>query len=53
MIKDSDVANALKIGFLEEGVEENRVYFENAFDVVCTDNTSYYDLKEELSILGE
>jgi Haloacid Dehalogenase superfamily, subfamily IB, phosphoserine phosphatase-like len=39
-------ANALKIGFLEEKEAENFQYFIENFDIVCTENTSYHDLKD-------
>lgn len=43
--------NALKIGFLEEKITENRPYYEETFDIVCT-NTSYDELLEILPILN-
>ena len=42
---------ALKIGFLEEKITENRPYYEEAFDIVCT-NTGYDELLEILPILN-
>ena len=51
MAKEEARVNALKIGFLEEKVEENKTYFESQFDVVCTDNTNYNELSEKLHIL--
>lgn len=50
MARKEDRDNALKIGFLEENIEENLTYFENSFDVVCTDNTSYNELFTKLEI---
>ena len=44
MAKEEARANALKIGFLEEKIEENMPYYREAFDVVCTNNTSYAEL---------
>lgn len=49
MAKEEDRENALKIGFLDEAVEENRLYFEEEFDVICTDNAGYNELFEEIS----
>ena len=43
--------NALKIGFLEENVVDNKTYFEKEFDVVCTDNCSYNKLSSKIKIL--
>ena len=51
MAKEEDRKSALKIGFLEEKVEENKTYFENSFDVVCTDNTTYTELFDKVKIL--
>ena len=51
MAKEDDRESALKIGFLEEKVEENKTYFENSFDVVCTDNTTYTELFDKVKIL--
>jgi len=41
---------ALKIGFLEENIEENRSIFEKEFDVVCIGDTSYKELMEVINI---
>jgi len=51
MAKEADRESALKIGFLEEKIEENKPYFENSFDVVCTDNTTYIELFDKVKIL--
>lgn len=51
MINDKD--RALKIGFCEDKVEENKQYFDSLFDVVCTDNTTYNDLASEIKILNK
>lgn len=51
MVKEDDRENALKIGFLEDKVEENRLYFEKSFDVVCTDNTGYDELLARIGVL--
>lgn len=44
MAKEEARDNALKIGFLEEKIEENMPYYREAFDVVCINNTSYAEL---------
>lgn len=52
MAKEEDRDKALKIGFLEEKAKENQKYFEDNFDVVCTENTGYNELSSRLSILN-
>ena len=42
--------NALKIGFLEENLEENLPKFKEQFDIVGTDNTSYVELLKEIQL---
>ena len=51
MAKEENREQALKIGFLEEKVEENKPYFEDAFDIVCQDNVDYNELSKKLTIL--
>lgn len=51
MAKEEDREKALKIGFLEENVEESKPYFEKSFDVVCTDNTTYTELFNKVLVL--
>ena len=51
MAKEESRTNALKIGFLEEKIEENRKYFESAFDVVATNNTGYSTLSSKIRLL--
>ena len=50
MATDDTREQAFKIGFLEDKVEENFSYYTEAFDVVCTDNTSYNELKESVNL---
>lgn len=49
MVNNKD--KALKIGFCEDNVEDNKQYFDNLFDVVCTDDTTFDDLTDEIMIL--
>lgn len=44
MVKEKYREKALKIGFLEEKIEENFKYYQNAFDIVCIGNTGYEEL---------
>ncbi len=51
MVSKENKDNALKIGFLEEYVEENMKYFLKEYDIVCTDNTTFYELWEKIPVL--
>lgn len=51
MVSEERKKDSLKIGFLEEKVEENMDSYKEAFDVVCTDNTGYDDLGEKIKLL--
>lgn len=51
MAREDARKDALKIGFLEERVDENRPHYEEQFDVVCTNNTGYNELSQKLYIL--
>lgn len=50
MIKEKDQSSALKIGFLEEKIKENKPFYENAFDIVCTHST-FHEIIDILPIL--
>lgn len=47
----SSSKNVYKIGFLDERIEERISSFKDNYDVICTDNTSYIDLKNEIKKL--
>lgn len=51
MISKNKKDTALKIGFCEENAEQNLPYFENEYDVVCTDKVNFNELREEFNIL--
>ena len=53
MAREEVRTEALKIGFLEENIEESKPYFEAEFDVVCTNNTGFDELSKELEILNK
>ena len=38
------IKSIIKIGFLDENIEENLKYYRDEFDIVCTHNTGYDDL---------
>lgn len=52
-ISDVNMANDRKktyrIGFLDEKVEDRIYAFQEHYDVVCTDNTSYFELRNRLT----
>ena len=45
----SEDKRVVKIGFLDEKVEERLEIFKNNFDLVCTNNTSYNELIKHIS----
>ena len=45
--------NVYKIGFLDEKIAERLQAFEANYDIVCTDNTSYTELKNEIRRLQD
>lgn len=51
MVSEERRDNALKIGFLEEKVDNNLDVFRENFDIVCTDNTGFTLLNEKVKIL--
>lgn len=51
MLNINDRSNALKIGFLDENVLENRKFYEKSFDVICTDNTNFDELSKKILLL--
>ena len=40
--------NVFKIGFLDEDIEVKLEAYKAFYDIVCTDNSSYFDLIEIL-----
>lgn len=45
--------HSLKIGFLDEKINENLENYQKEFDVICTNNTSYQTLAKEIKILKD
>lgn len=45
----NDRKKTYRIGFLDEKVEDRISAFQEHYDVVCTDNTSYYELGKRIS----
>lgn len=52
MAKEECRQTALKVGFLNENEEENKKYFEDQFDIVCTENSDYNNLLSVIKILN-
>lgn len=52
MASEENRENALKIGFLEEAVEENLEVFKENYDVVCTEGIGFKELFKKLDILN-
>lgn len=54
-ISDIDMAdgkkNAFKIGFLDRRIEERLEEFKEYYDIVCTDNTSYDEIRFQVKTL--
>ena len=53
MAKDNEIESALKIGFLDVKIEENKSHFEDNFDVIGIDNTSFNEIFEEIKIFNK
>lgn len=50
MVSDEKRDRALKIGFLNENANNNRDTYLEKFDIVCDENSSFYELTEKLDI---
>ena len=44
--------NIYKLGFLDENVDERMDSFKDKYDIVCTDNTSYDEIRKKITILN-
>ena len=51
MISEEKREEALKIGFLEENVLENKSLYEKIYDVVCMDKTNFKELNKVIPLL--
>jgi len=52
MAREDARKDALKIGFLDVNVDENKPYYLEQFDVVCMNNTGYDELSQKLSVFS-
>lgn len=50
MAKDTDIESALKIGFLDVKIEENKKYFLENFDIVGINSASFVELMDKIKI---
>lgn len=48
MVGSRDLYKTVSFGFLDKNVDENFNFYKNSFDVVLTDNSSFYDVKNIL-----
>lgn len=53
MVPKEDLRKTLSFGFLEKKVTENLRQYQNSFDIVLTDNTSFYEVQDMLDSLTE
>ena len=53
MVPKDDLPKTLSFGFLEKNVEENLTPYQNAFDIVLTDNTSFYEVQNIINSLAK
>ena len=52
MASEDKRSNALKIGFINEGVEDNLKYFNDAFDVVLSDEEDFNTISDSIDLIG-
>ncbi len=45
MVPNEDLLRTLSFGFLEKKVDDNLPFYKDSFDVVLTDNSSFYDVQ--------
>lgn len=48
MVNKNDLSRTISFGFLEKNVDENLNRYRNSYDVVLTDNSSFYDVENIL-----
>lgn len=49
---DGEKKNVFKVGFLDEKIEERLELFKENYDMVCTENTSYSEIKSKAKVLS-
>ena len=50
MVRKEDLPRILTIGFLDIKIDENLKYYNNAFDIVCTEDTSFNEIMKFLKL---
>ena len=45
MVPNEDLLKTLSFGFLEKKIDDNLPFYKDSFDVVLTDNSSFYDVE--------
>ena len=50
MVRHEDLNRTLTIGFLDSKIDENLKYYNNTFDIVCTNDTSFTEIQEFLNM---
>lgn len=53
MVNKDQRKEALKIAFVEKDRRKNITYFKKEFDIICTNHTSFDELKEKISIINK
>lgn len=50
MVKKEDLNRTITVGFLDEKIEENLEYYNKEFDIVLTNQSSFYDVNKILNL---
>lgn len=50
MIKEEDLSRTLTVGFLDVKINENLRYYNDTFDIVCTEDTSFNEIMKFLKL---
>lgn len=50
MVSEDKRSQTIRVGFLDKNISENKKIFEDTFDVIGIDNTSYYEIIELLDL---
>lgn len=53
MVNRKDLSKTISFGFLEKNADENLNRYRNSYDIVLTDNSSFYDVENILSNINK